>query len=90
MSDLQNDPDKAGGLVSDAQGEFVLEEPGSAFDPRAFRAGSPPPPAPVPSDAAPDPSSAPAPVRSDAAPDPSSAPSPAPFVAPGEEIDKAR
>ena len=38
MSDhLQNDPDRAGGLVSDAQGEFVAEEPGGAFDPRTFR-----------------------------------------------------
>jgi hypothetical protein len=38
MSDhLQNDPDRAGGLVSDAQGEFVTEAPGGAFDPRAFR-----------------------------------------------------
>ena len=38
MSDhLQNDPDRAGGLVSDAQGEFVTSEPGGAFDPRAFR-----------------------------------------------------
>jgi hypothetical protein len=38
MSDhLQNDPDRAGGLISDAQGEFVAEEPGGAFDPRAFR-----------------------------------------------------
>ena len=39
MSDhLQNDPDRAGGLISDAQGEFVAEEPGGAFDPRTFRA----------------------------------------------------
>ena len=38
MSDhLQNDPDRAGGLVSDAQGEFVAEHPGGVFDPRAFR-----------------------------------------------------
>ena len=38
MSDhLQNDPDRAGGLISDAHGEFVAEEPGGAFDPRAFR-----------------------------------------------------
>jgi hypothetical protein len=34
---LQNDPDRAGGLVSDAQGEFVADEPGGAFDPRSFR-----------------------------------------------------
>lgn len=39
MSDAypQNDPDRAGGLISDAKGEFVEEEPGGAFDPRAFR-----------------------------------------------------
>jgi hypothetical protein len=35
---LQNDPDRAGGLVSDAQGEFVAGRPGGVFDPRAFRA----------------------------------------------------
>ena len=34
---LQNDPDRAGGLISDAHGEFVAQEPGGAFDPRAFR-----------------------------------------------------
>ena len=34
---LQNDPDRAGGLVPDTVGEFVAEEPGGAFDPRAFR-----------------------------------------------------
>ena len=34
---LQNDPDRAGGLISDAQGEFVTQEPGGAFDPRTFR-----------------------------------------------------
>jgi hypothetical protein len=34
---LQNDPDRAGGLISDAHGEFVTQEPGGAFDPRAFR-----------------------------------------------------
>jgi hypothetical protein len=39
MSDhLQNDPDRAGGLISDARGEFVRREPGGAFDPRTFRA----------------------------------------------------
>ncbi len=38
MSDpLQNDPDRAGGLISDAQGEFVARQPGGAFDPRSFR-----------------------------------------------------
>ncbi|WP_305782951.1 hypothetical protein [Symbioplanes lichenis] len=61
MSDLQNDPDKAGGLITDAQGEFVLEEPGSVFDPRAFRAGPATPPVPAPAEAAPDPSSVPDP-----------------------------
>jgi hypothetical protein len=39
---LQNDPDRAGGLVPDAQGEFVAEETGGVFDPRAFRSGSGP------------------------------------------------
>jgi hypothetical protein len=39
---LQNDPDRAGGLVPDAQGEFVAEEAGGVFDPRAFRSGSGP------------------------------------------------
>lgn len=34
---LQNDPARAGGLISDTQGEFVQESPGGAFDPRAFR-----------------------------------------------------
>jgi hypothetical protein len=37
MTHPQNDPDRAGGLVPDAVGEFVAEEPGGAFDPRAFR-----------------------------------------------------
>jgi hypothetical protein len=35
---LQNDPGRAGGLISNAQGEFVAESPGGAFNPRAFRA----------------------------------------------------
>jgi hypothetical protein len=39
---LQNDPDRAGGLISDAQGEFVAQEPGGAFDPRSFRADADP------------------------------------------------
>jgi hypothetical protein len=43
MSDLQNDPDRAGGLVSDAVGEFVAEQPGGAFDPRTFRTDHPDP-----------------------------------------------
>jgi hypothetical protein len=37
MTHPQNDPDRAGGLVPDAVGEFVEQEPGGAFDPRAFR-----------------------------------------------------
>lgn len=35
----QNLPDLARGLICDAQGEFVLQHPGGAFDPRAFRSG---------------------------------------------------
>jgi hypothetical protein len=48
MSDphLQNDPDRAGGLIPDGQGEFVEEEPGGAFDPRTFRSASPSSPSP--------------------------------------------
>ncbi|GAA0801428.1 hypothetical protein [Spirilliplanes yamanashiensis] len=35
---LQNDPDRAEGTtVPDAQGEFVAEQPGGAFDPRSYR-----------------------------------------------------
>ncbi|WP_306203791.1 hypothetical protein [Actinoplanes sp. RD1] len=93
MTSPQNDPDRAGGLISDAQGEFVQEEPGGVFDPRAFRAGSATPPAPVPAGAAPDPSSVPAGDPSAPQPDQdatASQPSSAPFVPPGEEIDKAR
>ncbi|MBO3742641.1 hypothetical protein [Actinoplanes flavus] len=37
----QNDVDRAQGLISDGQGEFVQERPGGAFDPRAFRPGHP-------------------------------------------------
>ncbi|MFI1990689.1 hypothetical protein [Actinoplanes sp. NPDC020271] len=37
----QNDPDRANGLISDGQGEFVQQHPGGAFDPRAFRPGRP-------------------------------------------------
>ena len=79
MSDeyRQNDPDRAGGLISDAQGEFVQQEPGGVFDPRAFREGTSPgspPPAPEPSSSEPgDP-----PVDDER------------MAAPGEEIDKAR
>ena len=41
MSDqhLQNDPDRAGGLVPDSVGEFVEENPGGAFDPRTYADG---------------------------------------------------
>jgi hypothetical protein len=41
MSDeqLQNDPDRAGGLITGGQGEFAGEDPGGAFDPRTFREG---------------------------------------------------
>ena len=35
---LQNDPDRAERTtVPDAQGEFVAEQPGGAFDPRSYR-----------------------------------------------------
>jgi hypothetical protein len=37
----QNDPDRARGLISDAQGEFVQQHPGGAFDPRTFRSHRP-------------------------------------------------
>ncbi|MEU4559384.1 hypothetical protein AB0F72_13435 [Actinoplanes sp. NPDC023936] len=37
----QNDPDRAQGLISDAQGEFVQQHPGGAFDPHAFHSGRP-------------------------------------------------
>ncbi|MFC3989380.1 hypothetical protein [Actinoplanes siamensis] len=40
MSHAQNDPDRARGLISDAQGEFVQQQPGGPFDPRAFRSGA--------------------------------------------------
>ena len=36
---LQNDPDRAHGLVTDAKGEFVEDSPGGAFDPRTYRDG---------------------------------------------------
>jgi hypothetical protein len=39
---LQNDPDRANdSLVPDALGEFVRDQPGGAFDPRAFRSDPP-------------------------------------------------
>jgi hypothetical protein len=33
---MSDDKQRPGGLISDAQGEFVKESPGGAFDPRAF------------------------------------------------------
>ena len=73
---LQNDPDRAGGLISDAQGEFVEQESGGVFDPRAFRSSSPE----NPSDAA-----GPAPDESGEPPMDGDR-----MVGPGDEIDKAR
>ncbi|WP_229073337.1 hypothetical protein [Actinoplanes sp. DH11] len=49
----QNDPDRARGLISDAQGEFVQQHPGGAFDPRTFRSGSPTGPSTAPDEADP-------------------------------------
>jgi hypothetical protein len=81
MSDphLQNDPDRAGGLIPDGQGEFVEEEPGGAFDPRTFRSAS---------------ASSPSPSSSPSSPSSSSQDEEPPMddqrmVGPGEEIDKA-
>jgi hypothetical protein len=37
---LQSDPDRAGGLITGGQGEFVGEDPGGAFDPRTVREGA--------------------------------------------------
>jgi hypothetical protein len=78
---LQNDPDRAGGLIPDAQGEFVEEEPGGAFDPRTFRSRSAS-------------SSAAGPASDETVPDGSEPVSEPPMddermVGPGEEIDKA-
>ena len=75
---LQNDPDRAGGLVPDAQGEFVEEEPGGAFDPRTFRSPSSTSPADGPDDSD-GPGPEPEPPMDDER-----------MVGPGEEIDKAR
>ena len=88
MSDdhLQNDPDRAGGLISDAQGEFVEQESGGAFDPRAFRAA--PSAGPVTGDTTDDAAERPdAPAATDERDGP-----PANdqwMSSPGEEIDKA-
>ena len=72
---LQNDPERAGGLIADAQGEFVEQESGGVFDPRAFRADTR------------DDAEAPA-ARSG---DPGEPPmDDERMVGPGEEIDKAR
>jgi hypothetical protein len=85
MSDdhAQNDPDRAGGLISDAQGEFVASESGGAFDPRAFRDDADPP----------EPRGSDAPERPDApaaADDEPVAPMTDPRMSsPGAEIDKA-
>jgi hypothetical protein len=75
---LQNDPDRAGGLIPDAQGEFVEEDPGGAFDPRTFRSPSTTSPADG-SDAGPEPAPEPEPPMDDER-----------MVGPGEEIDKAQ
>ncbi len=80
----QNDPDRAGGLISDAQGEFVKQEGGGVFDPHAFHhhGDSPVPP------------SSDAPERPDAPA--ASGERDGPSVndqhmsSPGSEIDKAR
>ena len=93
MSDdhLQNDPDRAGGLISDAQGEFVASESGGAFDPRAFRSDSEAP-GPRSSDA-PEPRGSDAPERPDAPAAADDQPAPPMkdlrMSSPGAEIDKA-
>jgi hypothetical protein len=77
---LQNDPDRAGGLISDAHGEFVEQSPGGAFDPRSFREdgatrntpGGPPP------------------GNEDGAPTAKPPMDDERMSGPGEEIDKAR
>ncbi|GIF10538.1 hypothetical protein [Actinoplanes teichomyceticus] len=73
----QNDPDRAGGLVSDAQGEFVKQHPGGAFDPRAFRPGSHPEAAPGTGGARDDEATPGPPMDGER------------MAAPGREIDKA-
>ena len=72
---LQNDPDRAGGLISDAQGEFVAQESGGVFDPRAFRSDTDDSPA------------EPGTTSGGADGPPMDEPR---MVGPGEEIDKAR
>ena len=87
---LQNDPDRAGGLIADAQGEFVQQESGGAFDPRAFREDTrdaPAEPRTDTQDASPEP-------RTDTE-DNSAGPGRPPvddeyMAGPREEIDKAR
>ncbi|MGK5678841.1 hypothetical protein [Actinoplanes sp. URMC 104] len=81
----QNDPDRAGGLISDAQGEFVQQEGGGAFDPHAFRGSSPGRPAPSADDAEERPD---APAASDDRDGPSV--NDQHMSSPGSEIDKAR
>ena len=75
MTHPQNDPDRAGGLVPDAVGEFVAEEPGGAFDPRSFRGDRPDPEPAAPSG---DDAEATGPPMDDER-----------MSGPGEEIDKA-
>ena len=74
---LQNDPDRAGGLIPDAQGEFVEEDPGGPFDPRTFRSPSSTSPADGPGGSGPEPEAEP-PMDDER------------MVGPGEEIDKAQ
>ena len=77
MSDeqLQSDPDRAGGLITGGQGEFVGEDRGGAFDPRTFRAGGT---APATGEAAADEKDVDGPPVNDEY-----------MSGPGEEIDKA-
>jgi hypothetical protein len=76
---LQNDPDRANeSLIPDALGEFVREQPGGAFDPRAFRGDR------APLDADPE-------ADATAAGDPARPPvDDERMSGPGEEIDKTR
>ncbi len=74
---LQNDPDRASGsLVPDAAGEFVRDEPGGAFDPRAFRGDREPIDADAEATAGGDPARPPVDDER--------------MSGPGEEIDKTR
>ena len=76
---LQNDPDRASGsLVPDAVGESVRDQPGGAFDPRAFRGDRDP----IDADPEPDPAGAAEPGRPPVDDERMSGP--------GEEVDKTR